>query len=276
VSRFELGIAAATLVGVVALGVLQALAIAVALSILDVVRRSAQPRDAVVGWVDRLGRWGNVELHPSARVTPGAVVYRLDDRLFFANARYVKGRVREALRGAPDEPHWLVFDTEAVSHVEATGVEALREFAVRLPRDGVGPVVARMKPSIHEVLGERRRRGDGRRSLLADDSRRGRSVPGARRGARHRPRLSAPRRLARPRAFARLWSPTRCFHPKRVMILRWPPPSVLRDEGHVVDPCVSSDEEWIHGGCGYRPQQPPDPAAAVRGRDQADVRRFGA
>ena len=114
-------------------------------------RRSAQPRDAVLGWVDRLGRWGNVELHPSARVTPGVVVYRLDDRLFFANARYVKGRVREALR-APDEPHWLVFDAEAVSHVEATGVEALRELAVRLPRDGVGPVVARMKPSVHEVL----------------------------------------------------------------------------------------------------------------------------
>jgi anti-anti-sigma regulatory factor len=52
----------------------------------------------------------------------------------------------------PDEPHWLVFDAEAVSHVEATGVEAQREFAVRLPRDGVGPVVARMKPSVHEVL----------------------------------------------------------------------------------------------------------------------------
>ncbi|MGZ4401670.1 MAG: SulP family inorganic anion transporter, partial [Gaiellaceae bacterium] len=152
VSRFELGIAAATLVGVVVLGVLQALVIAVALSILDVVRRSAQPRDAVLGWVDRLGRWANVELHPSARVTPGVVVYRLDDRLFFANARYVKGRVREAIRGAPDEAHWLVFDAEAVSHVDATGLEALRELAVGLPRDGVGLVVARMKPPIHDRL----------------------------------------------------------------------------------------------------------------------------
>ncbi|WCB92223.1 hypothetical protein DSM104299_00913 [Baekduia alba] len=32
------------------------------------------------------------------------MVYRLDDRLFFANANYVKGRVREALRGAPSPP----------------------------------------------------------------------------------------------------------------------------------------------------------------------------
>jgi sulfate permease, SulP family len=152
VSRFELGIAAATLVGVVVLGVLHALVIAVALSILDVVRRSAQPRDAVLGCVDRLGRRGNVELHPSARVTPGVVVYRLADRLFFANARYVKGRVREALRGAPDEAHWLVFDAEAVSHVHATGLEALHELAVGLPRNGVALVVARMKPQVYERL----------------------------------------------------------------------------------------------------------------------------
>ena len=152
VSRFELGIAAATTVGVVVLGVLQALTIAVALSIVDVVRRSAQPHDAVLGWVDRLGRYANVQLHRSARVTPGVVVYRLDDRLFFANARYVKGRVREALRGAPEPARWLVFDAESVTHVDSTGVEALRELAAELGRDGVGLVVARMRSHVQEGL----------------------------------------------------------------------------------------------------------------------------
>lgn len=152
VSRFEVGIAAATTIGVVVLGVLQALVIAVALSIVDVVRRSAKPHDAVLGWVDRLGRYANVELHPSARVTPGVVVYRLDDRLFFANARYVKGRVREALRGAPDPATWLVFDAEGVTHVDATGVEALRELRVELDRDGIEVVVARMRAHVQEQL----------------------------------------------------------------------------------------------------------------------------
>jgi MFS superfamily sulfate permease-like transporter len=62
--------------------------------------RSAQPHDAVLGWADRLGRYGNCQVHRSARMTPGIVIYRLDDRLFFAKARYVKGRVLEAVRGA--------------------------------------------------------------------------------------------------------------------------------------------------------------------------------
>ncbi|HYN18175.1 MAG TPA: SulP family inorganic anion transporter, partial [Actinomycetes bacterium] len=53
-SRVEVAIAAVTMAGVVAFGVLQALVVAVALSIVDVARRSATPHDAVLGWVERL------------------------------------------------------------------------------------------------------------------------------------------------------------------------------------------------------------------------------
>lgn len=152
VSRFELGIAAATTIGVIALGVLEALAIAVALSIVDVVRRSAQPHDAVLGWVDRLGRYADVQLHPSARIAPGVVIYRLDDRLFFANARYVKGRVLEAVRGAPEPARWLIFDAESVTDVDATGLAMITELEAALEHDDIEVLVARMKPHIRERL----------------------------------------------------------------------------------------------------------------------------
>ncbi|MDP9208260.1 MAG: SulP family inorganic anion transporter [Actinomycetota bacterium] len=69
-SQVEVAIAAVTMAGVVAVGVLEALLVAVALSIVDVARRSATPHDAVLGWVERLGRYANVRLHPRAQVTP--------------------------------------------------------------------------------------------------------------------------------------------------------------------------------------------------------------
>jgi MFS superfamily sulfate permease-like transporter len=49
--RVELTIAAVTTTGVIVYGVLEALALAVGLSIIDVVRRSANPHVAVLGWV---------------------------------------------------------------------------------------------------------------------------------------------------------------------------------------------------------------------------------
>jgi sulfate permease, SulP family len=151
-SRVEVAIAATTMAGVVLVGVLEALLVAVALSIVDVARRSATPHDAVLGWVERLGRYADVRLHPSATVTPGVLVYRLDDRLFFANAGYVRGRIREAVDGAPAPVRWLVFDAEALSHVDATGVETLTRLHHSLHEERTTLVFARLKSPMRQAL----------------------------------------------------------------------------------------------------------------------------
>jgi SulP family sulfate permease len=153
-SGVEAAIAAVTMVGVVLVGVLEALLIAVALSIVDVVRRSASPHDAVLGWVERLGRYADVRLHPRARIVPGVLVYRLDDRLFFANASYVRGRVKEAIEGAPTSVHSLVFDAEALSHVDASGIAALEQLVGDLGGDGIEFRLARLKGPTERPLRE--------------------------------------------------------------------------------------------------------------------------
>ncbi len=146
--RSQVVIAVVTMVGVVVFGVLEALLVAVALSILDVVLRSARPHDAVLGYVPRLGRWADVSLHRTAAVTPGVVVYRLDDRLLFANARYVKGRIREAVAGAPSETRFVVFDAEGLVGVDASGVEAVTQLLESLRSSSITLVVARMKSQV--------------------------------------------------------------------------------------------------------------------------------
>lgn len=152
VDPVEVAIAGVTTGCVIVFGVLEALVVAVGLSMIDTVRRSASPHDAVLGWVERLGRYGDVSLHPSARVTPGVVVYRLDDRLFFANARYFEARVREAIRASLSPPEWLVFDAEAVTHADSTGLDALASLARDLRRDGITLVLARLRSPMQEQL----------------------------------------------------------------------------------------------------------------------------
>lgn len=150
VSAGDVVIAVAALVGVVVVGVLEGILVAVVLSIVDVVRRSARPHDAVLGYVPRLGRFADVSLHPSARRPPGVVVYRLDDRLFFANANYVEGRVREAVEGAPDPVEWFVFDAEGLVGMDSSGVEALDAIRAALARGGISFAVARLKAPVRE------------------------------------------------------------------------------------------------------------------------------
>jgi MFS superfamily sulfate permease-like transporter len=82
------------------------------------------------------------------------LVYRLDDRLFFANASYVKGRVREAIHGAPTPVEWFVFDAEGLTHVDATGVDALTELIRSLRTDQITFVFARLKGPMRQDLRE--------------------------------------------------------------------------------------------------------------------------
>jgi MFS superfamily sulfate permease-like transporter len=93
-------------------------------------------------------------VHPGAKVTPGVLVYRLDDRLFFANAGYVRGRIREAIAGSPTRVRWCVFDAQAVSHIDATGVDALRELIGSLQEDDITFVVARLSSPMRESFGD--------------------------------------------------------------------------------------------------------------------------
>jgi high affinity sulfate transporter 1 len=142
-SRAEVGIAAITAVVVLIIGVLPAIAVAVALSIIDVVRRSATPDDAVLGYSQADGRYADVRGNPAAGVTPGTVVYRIQGRLFFANAHFFKRRVWAAVDGAPRPVHHLVLDAAMVSGVDAAAVGALRELHDGLTGRSISFEVAR-------------------------------------------------------------------------------------------------------------------------------------
>jgi MFS superfamily sulfate permease-like transporter len=150
--RFPVVIAITTAVGVVLLGILHALLIAVALSVVEIIARGSRPHDAVLGFVPRIDRYGDVRFHRTAIVTPGVVTYRLDDRMFFANAGYVTGRINEAIAGAPTETSVVVFDAERVPGIDVTATDALKKLIVSLRRQGIEFVIARAGRAVLEQL----------------------------------------------------------------------------------------------------------------------------
>ena len=126
-SRAEAVIAVITAVFVISVGVLQAIVIAVVLSVADIIRRAARPADAVLGWSAEENRYVDVTDHADAGITPGVVVYRIQDRMFFANAHFFKRRLWAAVDGAPKPVHDVILDASSISDIDASAQEALRE-----------------------------------------------------------------------------------------------------------------------------------------------------
>ncbi|KRE97492.1 sulfate transporter [Nocardioides sp. Soil774] len=148
--RTELLIALATTTGVLVLGVLEGVLVAISLSLVDVIRRVARPHDAIEGLVPDLAGMHDVDDYDAAVVVPGLLVYRYDAPLFFANADNFLSRVREAVERY--DPVWVLLNAEAIGEVDLTGADALETLRAELADRGVVLALARLKQEPREVL----------------------------------------------------------------------------------------------------------------------------
>jgi high affinity sulfate transporter 1 len=148
----ELVLALATTVSVLILDVLLGIVAAIALSVLDLLRRVARPHDAVLGIVPGMAGMHDVDDYPSARVVPGLMIYRSDSPLFFANAEDFRLRALRSVDEAAVPVRWFVLNAEAISEVDITATDALEELRKELDRRGIEVGIARMKEELREEL----------------------------------------------------------------------------------------------------------------------------
>ncbi|MFI5274482.1 MAG: SulP family inorganic anion transporter, partial [Ktedonobacterales bacterium] len=114
----ELAVALVTLVGVLAVGLLQGIVLAIGLSFLLLLARAVRPHDAVLGQIKGVDGFHDLEEYPQGATIPGLIVYRFDAQLFFANADVFQRRVRSLVAKAGGETlgavEWFVLDAEAI------------------------------------------------------------------------------------------------------------------------------------------------------------------
>jgi high affinity sulfate transporter 1 len=137
--------------GVALLGVLPGIAIAVALSILNVFRRAWWPYDTVLGRVDGLEGYHDIRSYPEARQLPGLVIYRFDGPLFFANATAFRDDIRRLARTAR-KPRWIVIAAEPVTDVDTTASDMLEELDQALNADGISLAFAELKDPVRRKI----------------------------------------------------------------------------------------------------------------------------
>jgi len=150
--RSELVLALATTVAVLALGVLYGVLAAVALSILDLLRRVARPHDSILGYAPGVAGMHDIDDYPDATVVPGLVAYRYDAPLFFANAENFRHRALAAVDASPTQAEWFLLNTEANVEIDLTAVDALNELRTELNRRGIEFAMARVKQDLRDDL----------------------------------------------------------------------------------------------------------------------------
>lgn len=154
--RRELLIALVTLVGVLTVGLLQGIVLAIVISLFILLARTVRPHDAVLGRVEGVDGFQDVEEFPEGDTVPGLIVYRFDAPLFFANADHFQRRVYALLDETTNPVAWFLLDAEAITDLDSTAAEMLDHLRQDLASKGIALVIARAK---HPLRSRMRRLG---------------------------------------------------------------------------------------------------------------------
>ncbi len=151
VDPFEFKLSILTTVGVLGLGVLPGVTVAISLALLIVLLRIYKPGDTLLGKVPGLEGYNDISLSAHSQTVPEVVVWRFEGPLVFFNADYFKTRLDEVIAATTPAPKYLVLSLESISQTDATGVKILETLHGELEAKEIQLMLARPKPYMRRL-----------------------------------------------------------------------------------------------------------------------------
>jgi high affinity sulfate transporter 1 len=152
ISRQEFRLSLVTSLGVITVGVLPGVLIAVTLAIIQLLAKASRPNDAVLGRIAGVDGFHDVNGQPEAETLPGLIIYRFDSSLVFFNADYFKNRVRTIIAETKTKPQWFLLDAESMPWIDTTGAAILDEARRELAEKNIVLAVAEAKKPLRLML----------------------------------------------------------------------------------------------------------------------------
>ncbi len=141
-----------TFVGVLILGVTKGILIGIASTIILHLWRTSRPHMAVVGRVPHTAHFRNIRRH-QVKTLPHVLLLRIDESLYFANAKFIEDYVLHAAAERPRLRH-LVLICNAVNFIDASALETLTDLRSRMEEAGIELYLTEVKGPVMDRLAD--------------------------------------------------------------------------------------------------------------------------
>lgn len=150
IRQVEFWWAVIALVGVVVLGTLNGIAVAVAVSLLSLIYEANHPPLYALGRKPGTDVFRPYDETSGDEIFPGFLILRTEGRLTFASAPRLKDMVWELIREM--EPDVLALDMKAVPNIEYTALQMLTSFEEKLSQAGITLWLVGLNPEALKVF----------------------------------------------------------------------------------------------------------------------------
>ena len=151
-NKVDAALSIASFLGVVVVGVIEGIGVAIVLSLGAFVSHAWRPYRAELGRIRGLRGYHDLSRHPEGERLPGIVIVRFDAPLFFANGGIFDDFVRRVVTEAGSDVHTVILAAEPITDIDTTAVEELLELDDFLASRGITLIFAEMKGPVKDHL----------------------------------------------------------------------------------------------------------------------------
>jgi sulfate permease, SulP family len=151
-SRWEFTTAMIVFVAELTLGVMQGIALGVALSLLILIYLASHPHGAILGQLPGTEAYRDIRRHPEARTFPGLLIWRIGGDLFFASIGHIETALKRSLAEIRPPVERVLLDFSSVNYIDVSACDELIRFFRELKSRSVTVAFARVRDPVRQRM----------------------------------------------------------------------------------------------------------------------------
>ncbi|MBN8440037.1 MAG: SulP family inorganic anion transporter [Candidatus Accumulibacter sp.] len=152
VSRLEFGVSMIAFAGVLLLGILKGVIVAVVVSMLLLIRRAAHPHVAFLGRIPGTRSYSDSERNPDNAPVAGALLFRVESSLLYFNVEHVREALWQKIRASNAALDLVVCDLSTSPVVDLAGARMLAKLHQELQAAGIRLRLVGAHAAVRDIL----------------------------------------------------------------------------------------------------------------------------
>lgn len=132
--RVDFALCILSMVGVITVGAIKAILVAVVLSLLRFIQLVARPYVTQLGLVKEMKGIHNIEDYSDITIIPGLLLFRFEGPIVFFNTTYFKEKLLGLIR---EDTRWVIIDSYPITYIDSSGYFILLQIIEQLSQKGI-------------------------------------------------------------------------------------------------------------------------------------------
>jgi len=151
-SKTEFNVAMIAFAGVLLFGILKGVMLAVIMSLILLIRRTAQPHVAILGRIGGTSHYSDMKRHPDNILFKDMLILRIESSILYFNSEYIMDKIIASMEDYGGNLKLLIIDLSASPYVDITGAKMLLQVSNLLQKKGIKLKFAETLATVRDLL----------------------------------------------------------------------------------------------------------------------------